>query len=214
VNSNLNLASKPFTNRILPWVLTFGILGVAFVGLLVVVALTTSANGEATRIEAEINTLKQEEKKVLEAAKEVKGSLTLEEQEGLKAAHQLVDRRTFSWSKLFGDLEASLPNNVRVSRIAVRNITSDGEVTVAELELAAFAKSPTTIIDMIGSMNKDGIFQAQLVSQNLQKGRGEAGTIYELLVVYRPRAGFTPQSVAKVEDEASVKDASVKEEPR
>jgi Tfp pilus assembly protein PilN len=206
VTSNLNLASKPFTNRILPWVLTFAILSVAFVGLLVVVALTTSTNREAARTEAEINTLKQEEKKLVEAAKEVKSSLTPEQQEGLKAAHELVDRRTFSWSKLFGDLEASLPNSVRVSRIAVRNVVSDGDVTVAELELAAFAKSPTTIIDMIGSMNRDGIFQAQLISQNLQKGRGEAGTEYELLVIYRPRSGFTPQSVAKVEEETSVKE--------
>jgi Tfp pilus assembly protein PilN len=206
VTSNLNLASKPFTNRILPWVLTFAILSVAFVGLLVVVALTTSTNREAARIEAEINTLKQQEKKLVEAAKEVKSSLTPEQQEGLKAAHELVDRRTFSWSKLFGDLEASLPNSVRVSRIAVRNVVSDGDVTVAELELAAFAKSPTTIIDMIGSMNRDGIFQAQLISQNLQKGRGEGGTEYELLVVYRPRSGFTPQSVAKVEEETPVKE--------
>ena len=206
MTSNLNLASKPFTNRIVPWVLTFAILSIAFVGLLVVVALTTSTNREAARIEAEINTLKQEEKKLVEAAKEVKSSLTPEQQEGLKAAHELVDRRTFSWSKLFGDLEASLPNSVRVSRIAVRNIVSDGDVTVAELELAAFAKSPTTIIDMIGSMNRDGIFQAQLISQNLQKGKGEAGTEYELLVVYRPRSGFTPQSVAKVEEETSVKE--------
>ena len=207
MTSNLNLASKPFTNRILPWILTFAVLSIAFVGLLVVVALTTSANKEAARIEAEINTLKQEEKKLLDTAKEVKGSLTVEQQQGLTAAHQLVDRRTFSWSKLFGDLEASLPNNVRVSRIAVRNVASDGDATVAELELAAFATSATTIIDMISSMNRDGIFQAQLISQNLQKGRGEAGTEYELLVVYRPRSGFTPQqTVAKVEDEKAVKE--------
>jgi Tfp pilus assembly protein PilN len=179
---------------------------VAFVGLLVVVALTTTANRESTRIESEINTLKQEEKKLLDAAKEVKGALSSEQQEGLKAAHQLIDRRGFSWSKLFGDLESSLPNNVRVSRIAVRNVSSDGNTTVAELELAVFAQSATTITDMIGSMDRDGIFQAQLLSQNLQKGRGEGGTEYELLVVYRPRSGFTPQSVARVEGETGVKE--------
>jgi len=207
VTSNLNLASKPFTNRILPWILTFAVLSIAFVGLLVVVALTTSANKEAARTEAEINTLRQEEKKLLDTAKEVKGSLTFEQQQGLTAAHQLVDRRTFSWSKLFGDLEASLPNNVRVSRIAVRNIASDGDATVAELELAVFAKSATTIIDMIGAMNRDGIFQARLDTQNLQKGRGEVGTEYGLLVIYRPRSGFTPQqSVAKLEDETAMKE--------
>ena len=204
--SNLNLASKPFTNRILPWVLTFAVLSVAFVGLLIVVVLTTSARSEAARIEAQINTLKQEEKKLVDAAKEVQGSLTPEQQEGLKAAHELVDRRRFSWSKLFGDLEASLPNSVKVSRIAVRNVTSDGDATIAQLDLAVFAKNPTTILEMISSMDRDGIFQARIESQNLQKGRGEAGAEYELLVIYRPRSGFTPQSVAKVEEETAVKE--------
>jgi Tfp pilus assembly protein PilN len=206
VTSDLNLASKPFTNRTLPWVLTFAVLSIAFIGLLLVVTLTTSANRESARIEAEINTLKQEEKGVLDAAKEVQRSLSPQQQEGLKAAHELVDRRTFSWSKLFGDLEASLPNNVRVSRIAVRNVASEGDATTAVLELAVFAKSATTITDMMGSMDRDGIFEATLESQNLQKGRGEGGTEYELLVVYRPRSGFTPQSVAKVDEEKTVKE--------
>jgi len=187
-------------------VLTFAVLAIAFIGLVVVVVLTTNARNEAARVEAQINTLKQEEIKLVDAAKEVKGALTLEQQQGLKAAHELVDRRTFSWSKLFGDLEASLPNDVRVSRIAVRNITSDGDTTIAQLELAVFAKNATTILDMIGSMDRDGIFQARLESQNLQKGRGEAGTEYELLVLYRPRSGFTPQSVAKIEGETAAKE--------
>ena len=42
---------------------------------------------------------------------------------------------------------------------------------------------------MIGEMDRVGIFQAELRAQNLQKGRGESGTEYELYVIYRPRAG-------------------------
>ena len=47
---------------------------------------------------------------------------------------------------------------------------------------------------MIADMDRAGIFQAQLRSQNLQKGRGESGTEYDLNVVYRPRAGVTAES--------------------
>jgi hypothetical protein len=51
------------------------------------------------------------------------------------------------------------------------------------------AKKPTTVTDMIADMDHGGVFQAELRSQNLQKGRGETGTEYELYVHYSPRAG-------------------------
>ncbi|PWT95853.1 MAG: hypothetical protein C5B55_00700 [Blastocatellia bacterium] len=186
--------------------LTFFILAISFVGLLVVVVLTTSANREATTVSADINRFKQEESSVLKDAKEVVGSMSPQTQQALKAAHQLVDRKEFSWSRLFADLESSLPGTVRVSRIAVRNVSKKGDETVAELELGVFAKSATIITDMISSMNKGGVFEAQLLSQQLQKGRGESGTTYELLVIYRPRAGFTPQNVAKLETDDTAKE--------
>jgi hypothetical protein len=63
---------------------------------------------------------------------------------------------------------------------------------------------------MISSMDRAGIFQAELRSQNLQKGRGESGTEYDLVVVYRPRAGFSSENVAAVRDESNSKE----EEPK
>jgi Tfp pilus assembly protein PilN len=137
----------------------------------------------------------------MEQAKAVQNTLTPDQQLTLKAAHQLVDRKRFSWSRLFADLEASLPGSVRVSRIAVRDVTPQGDQMVAELELAVFAKTPTTITEMISSMDRAGVFHAELRSQNLQKGRGESGTEYELYVVYRPRAGFASDSLASVKDQ-------------
>jgi hypothetical protein len=94
-----------------------------------------------------------------------------------------------------------LPGTVKVSRIAVSNVTAQGDQMVAELDLAVFAKAPATITEMISSMDRAGIFQAQLRSQNLQKGRGESGTEYELSVVYRPRAGYSADSVAAVQEQ-------------
>jgi len=44
---------------------------------------------------------------------------------------------------------------------------------------------------MIAEMDRAGIFQAELRSQNLQRGRGESGAEYELYVVYQPRFGST-----------------------
>jgi Tfp pilus assembly protein PilN len=115
--------------------------------------------------------------------------LTPEQLLTLESAHTLVDRKHFSWSRLFADLESALPWTVRVKRIGVRGVAVRNDQTLAELELTVVAKSPAIVTDMLGDMERTGIFQAELRSQNLQRGRGESGTEYELYVVYRPRAG-------------------------
>ena len=201
--TNLNLATRPFNNRVLPWLLTFVVLLVSVIGLFLVVHLTSKANSEAAVVQVDINSLRQQEQNLMEQAKAVQNTLTPDQQLTLKAAHQLVDRKRFSWSRLFADLEASLPGSVRVSRIAVRDVTPQGDQMVAELDLAVFAKTPTTITEMISSMDRGGVFHAELRSQNLQKGRGESGTEYELYVVYRPRAGFASDSLASVQDQGT-----------
>lgn len=207
MNNSLNLASKPFSNRILPWTLTVMILFVSLIGLLVVVQLTSSANREAAGVQAQITQLKQREHTLLEAAKQVQQSFTPDQQQALPAAHELVDRKSFSWSRLLADLESSLPPNVKVSRIAVRDVTRQSGQTVAQLDLAVYAKNPSTIDEMIRAMHQEGVFLAQIRNQNLQKGRGETGTEYELAVIYRARAGYSPENVAEVDQ--SMKESEV-----
>jgi Tfp pilus assembly protein PilN len=198
VNANINLASKPFTNRALPWILTVVILFVSLVALVLVVQLTTTANRRAAQLEAEVNLLKQKEQSLVSAAESVKDALTPEQRLNLRAAHELVDRKGFSWSRLLADLESALPDNIRVSRIAVRGVANEGDRTIAQLDLVVFSKSSTTVTDMINAMDRQGIFHADIENQDLQKGRGESGTEYELDVVYRPRAGVAVERVAEV----------------
>jgi hypothetical protein len=176
--------------------LTAFILFVAAVGLVLVVRLTAVANQEAATTQAQINSLRQKEQSLMQSAEKVRNSLTPEQQQAVPAAHQLVDRRNFSWSKLLVDLESSLPADVRVSRIAVRDVTTQSGQMIAELDVAVFAKKPSEVTDMISKMHQEGVFQAELRAQNLQKGRGESGTEYELYVVYRARANFSNESVA------------------
>jgi len=208
VNSNLNLASKPFTNRLLPWLLTAGVLFVSFIGLLGVVHYTLQANRESEALRVEINNLRTQEKGLLDDAKKVKALMTQEQLQALEAAHQLVDRKGFSWSRLLADLEAALPGNVRVSRIAVRDIGMQGDQTVANLELTVFAKSANVVTAMIRDMDRAGIFQADLRVQNLQKGRGESGTEYDLAVIYRPRAGYPSENMAAVQETGNTGEGS------
>jgi hypothetical protein len=208
VNSNLNLASKPFINRLLPWALTAIILFVSVAGLLVVVRLTTVAKSQGDATQLEINNLRQQEQGLMKTADEIKSLLSPDQQQAVPAAHQLVDRRKFLWSKLLVDLEASLPANVKVSRIAVRDVTIQGDQMIADLELAVFAKSPETINEMISSMYQEGTFQPELRTQTLQKGRGESGTEYGFVVIYRPRSGYARENVAAMNAPAAGSEVS------
>ena len=199
MNNSLNLASRPFSNRIVPWALTVVILFVSLLGLLIVVQLTTTTRREANKVQAQITQLKQREQALLEAAKTVQQSFTPEQQQALPAAHELVDRKSFSWSRLLADLESVLPANVKVSRIAVRDVTRAGGQTVAQLDLAVFATDPSTISQMMTDWQQEGVFQAELRVQNLQKGRGEKGTEYELAVIYRARSSYSSENIAEVD---------------
>ena len=196
--TKLNLASKPFSNRSLPWVVTALVIAVSLVCLVYVVRATRQANAQASSVQADVNNLSSQERDLREKAQAVKNSLTPEQFQALGAAHTLVDRKHFSWSRLFADLESALPGNVRVKRIAVRDVATRGDETFAELELTVVAKSSTTITNMIAEMDSAGVFRAELRAQTLQRGRGEVGAEYELLVNYKPRAGAPSDSMASV----------------
>ena len=194
--TKLNLASKPFSNRSLPWVVTTLVIFVSLICLVFIVRATGRANAQAAAVQKDINDLKQQELTLRKQADAIKGSLTAERLQTLAAAHTLVDRKHFSWSRLFADLESALPGTVRVKRIAVRGVTTRGDGTLADLELTVVAKNPATVTEMIAEMDRGGVFHAELRSTTLSRGRGETGAEYELAVIYRPRAGSATEAVA------------------
>ena len=189
MTTKLNLASKPFSNHALPWVVTSLVTLASLIAFIFIIRWTGQTRAQADAVQADISVLSQQEHSLRVKAQEVKNSLSTEQQQTLGAAHVLVDRKGFSWSRLFAELESVLPGNVRVTRISVRDVVARGDQTLAELDLTAVTKTPSTITDMIAEMDRVGTFHAEVRSQNLQKGRGESGTEYELSVTYRPRAG-------------------------
>jgi Tfp pilus assembly protein PilN len=201
--TKLNLASKPFSNRSLPWVVTAVVILVSLVSLVFIVRATSRSNTQAAVVQKDITNLKQQELELRKQSEAIKISLTPQQLQTLTAAHTLVDRKHFSWSRLFADLESALPGTVRVKRIAVRGVTTRGNETLAELELVVVAKSPAIVTEMISQMDNGGIFHAELRTQTLARGRGETGAEYELAVIYRPRAGATTDAVASTSPTAN-----------
>ena len=68
---------------------------------------------------------------------------------------------------------------------------------VADLDLVVASKTSTVVTEMIQNMEADGVFHAELVAQNPQRGKGESGSEYELAVHYMPRAGMPVEPKTK-----------------
>lgn len=194
MSAKLNLASRPFRNRALPWTVTALITIVSIAALLFIAQSTIRTNAKVATTQREVDELQKETALLSKRAKDIETALTPDQKRDLKYAHALVDRKRFSWARLFSDLEASLPGSVRVTRILVKEVRMDGDRPVADLDLVVASKTPTNVTDMIQEMQSQGIFSPVLVSQNPQRGKGETGSEYELNVHYVPRAGFAIES--------------------
>jgi Tfp pilus assembly protein PilN len=184
-----NLASKPFRNRALPWTVTAIVALASFIALVLIAKSTIQTNAKVATAQSDVNKLQRDITALNKQAEAIKTALTPEQQNSLKSAHGLVDRKRFSWSLLFADLEAVLPDGVRISRIVVNGVRVQDDRTVATLDLTVASKNPTTVTQMIEAMEQQGIFHAELRNQTLQRSRGETGSEYEMDVRYVPRNG-------------------------
>ena len=195
MSAKLNLASRPFRNRALPWTVTALITIVSIVALLLIAQSTIRTKAKIVSTQREVDDLQKQTALLAKRAKEIEIALTPDQKKDLKYAHALVDRKQFSWARLFSDLEASLPGNVRVTRILVKEVRMQGDRAVADLDLVVASKTPTNVTEMIQEMETQGVFSAVLVAQNPQRGKGETGSEYELNVHYVPRAGFAIEAL-------------------
>lgn len=189
--TKLNLSSTPFRNRALPWTVTAIVTIFSVIALVFIAKWTFDTNAKAQTAARDVAQLRQQADALNKRAEEIRSTLTPEQKQALKSAHGLVDRKQFSWSRLFADLESALPGSVRVTRITVKGVRSQDARTVTNLELVVASKDAVTVTKMIEDMERQGIFHAELVSQDPARGRGESGQEYAMNVFYAPRAGVT-----------------------
>jgi Tfp pilus assembly protein PilN len=200
VITKLNLATNPFRNRNLPYLLALLLLAFTLVGAVLCFSrlrenaeLNEIAANQVREMEAEIGRLNGEGEKVQQ-------QLAPEQRALLIAAHKLVANKNFGWSRLFADLESVLPGSVSASRISVENVYRDMDRVKAELEFGVLSRDYQAVMVMMENMNNSGLFQAELRGQDLQKNERVTYTEYTLRLVYTPASGFstsTPTDVAQ-----------------
>lgn len=191
--TKLNLATKPFRNRTLPYVLALFLLAFAVAGTIISFAQLSDINYRTESAKLQIAVDEAELKKLKGEGEKVQQTLTPEQRSLLIAAHKLVANKTFGWSRLFADLEQILPGGVSVSRISIQNVYQDGDQTKAELDFGVLSRDYQNVITMIDNMNSSRIFQAELRGQDRQKTERTTYTEYSLRLIYSPNYSTSPQ---------------------
>jgi len=188
VIEHLNLASQPFRNRTLPWTLAAVIALVSAAAMVFTLGEYRRTRERALMVEQDVRSLRTERDALRSQAEAVNSMLTDEQRRTLEAAHLILGRKNFSWSRLLADLEATLPPAVRVSRITVRDIDAAGGRTRADLELAVVGKSASEVNRLIADLARASIFAADLLTMTPET-RGGSGVEATLRVRYTPGAG-------------------------
>jgi Tfp pilus assembly protein PilN len=194
VINKLNLSTRPFRNRTLPYLIALLFLALAISGATLSFAKLRDTTAKNEIAKTEIEQMNAEVKSLKGKGEAVQQQLTPEQSNLLVAAHKLVANKTFGWSRLFADLESILPGGVSVSRINVQNVFKEGEKTKAELDFAVLSRDYPSVMSMIENMNSSGIFAAELRGQDLQKNERFTYSEYTLHLIYTPRAGYSAAS--------------------
>lgn len=184
--TKLNLASHPFRNRTLPYLLALVLLAVSVGGAILCFAKIRQVAQENDRVKAEIVDIEKQVKELNAEGEKVQQEIPPGDRVRLVAAHKLVANKSFGWSKLFSDLEGVLPPSVSASRIRVENIFKDGNRVKAELDFAVLARDYQSIAALMDNMNNSGVFRAELRGQDRQQTDRLTYTEYTLHLIYTP----------------------------
>jgi Tfp pilus assembly protein PilN len=186
VITKLNLASRPFRNRTLPYLIALLLLAFSVGGAILCFAKLRNIREDNELAKKQIADIEVQVKELDNKGQLVQEELTPEQRALLIGAHKLVANKSFGWSKLFSDLEGVLPNSVSASRISVENIFKDGDRVRAELDFAVLSNDYQSVAVMIDSMNNSGVFKAELRGQDRQKTERSTYTEYTLHLIYTP----------------------------
>ena len=184
--NKLNLASRPFRNRTLPYLIALLLLAFSVGGAILCFAKLRTIGEQNALVKQQTAEIEKEVKELDDKGKQVQEELTPEQRALLIGAHKLVAGKSFGWSKLFSDLENVLPASVSASRISVENIFKDSDRIKAELDFAVLSNDYQSVAVMIDNMNNSGVFKAELRGQDRQKTERSIYTEYTLHLIYTP----------------------------
>jgi type IV pilus assembly protein PilN len=186
---DINLATRPYEDAREFWA-RWG-LGVGLLGLLTLVLISLAVHGwvKAGRDRQSIRHLEQQiEEKDRERA-QAQAFLELDINRSTRDQSQclngLIQRKAFSWTRVFEDLERVMPTSVHV--VSLKPELSDQNQL--ELEMKVAGDNRAGPIELVHRMEGSTHFQgAQLTSENTDSGTGGTGVAAVIVAVYVPDA--------------------------
>ncbi len=193
---DLNLAKNPFRNRSLFWLGMTAVLLIALTAFLLVVTRAAGVNTDTGTLREQLDkqeaTIKDLESHVDEI-QNAKASTVFSDvdRRALDDARKLLVQRSFSWSRLFGDLEPNVPTNVKLTAIEVEDFAGDGPNRTATLLIKGRGKDFGQLSAFMANLDATGgRFAADPVSNGPVNDSQDFE--FSLLVRYRPFVGVEP----------------------
>lgn len=158
MTARLNLASRPARNEVLP-TLAFALLALALSLLTVrhAFAIRALLPDRTSKLHASARALDAEAASLRASAATLRGPspdpAVLARWKSLK---ELVDKRTFSWTRLLSRLESVIPEGVRITSIAP---LSARDKDIVRLDLSAETQSQEGSFELLRRLEARAIFQ-------------------------------------------------------
>jgi Tfp pilus assembly protein PilN len=192
-----NLSTRPFYNIRAVHIALGGLaLVVAVMTLFNLVQLISLTRSERT-LGARADQAEEQAEKLREDARRIRSQIDAKELNQVAAAAQeanaIIDLRTFSWSKLFSEIEATLPENVRLTNFSPEE-DRQGRLIV---NLRVQARRVQDLESFIDALEKTGRFHEVLAAEEQTNQEGLINSLVE--AVYEPSSeASTPDSKAAV----------------
>ena len=180
----LNLASEPF-RRDRPLLVGSAIAAVLLVALLALqvtaILREREAASEARATLAGLNRdIANVNRRIAQLEAELRKPANAAVLERSAFLNVLLQRKGISWTRLFGDLEAVFPHNVRL--VTVRpSVTAEGSV---QLEMVVGAQAPEPVIDLLKRLEGSALFSRTELLSSAPPTQNEPLYRYRLSVNY------------------------------
>lgn len=184
MRTSINLASQPFVDY-RGFLLTAGVLGlVALVSTAVLLVMgistwreTTSTQGKLRALENRSSELTAEQ---VELENELRAPDRFEQLEQVQLVNQLIQRKAFSWTQLFYDLQEQLPAQVRILSLTPSQ-RDDGSVLV---EMRLGAASQSALIEFLQALENGEKFRDVTLHTQGENPRGRDTVDARVTTVY------------------------------
>ena len=183
----INLASQPF-RRDRPVVVAAVVLGLLMTALFAAqVSIAVMERGQSAetraaieRLEKRVTTLAAEQAKLEAIQREPANAQVIDRNVFLNS---LIYRKAVSWTRIFHDLEQTMPYNVRV--ISIRPFLTPRNEVMLEMNVGSEQTQP--VLDMLMRLEKSDRFGATTVSTRMAPSQNDPLFRYKVNVNYAQR---------------------------